>query len=151
MKVYSLITQQRVSRPLAEVFAFFEDPTNLGRLTPADLDFRILTPQPIAMRPGTLIDYTIRILGVRVRWRTLITAYEPPSKFVDEQLRGPYDFWHHTHSFTADGEGTLIADRVCYALPLGSLGRVAHALFVRRQIEAIFAYRAKVITKLFGN
>ena len=151
MKVYSLIKQQRVPRSLSEVFAFFEDPTNLDRLTPADLDFQILTPQPIAMQPGTLIDYTIKILGVRVRWRTLVTAYEPPSKFVDEQLRGPYDFWHHTHSFTANGNGTLIEDRVCYALPLGLLGRLAHALFVRRQLEAIFAYRAEIIAELFGK
>lgn len=101
------------------------------------------------MKVGTLIDYTIKVLGLRVRWTTLITTYNPPHKFVDEQLRGPYSFWHHTHSFGAVAGGTMIIDDVCYALPLGFLGRLAHALVVRRDLESIFRHREKIIAELF--
>lgn len=151
MNTYLLAKEQRVPRPPDEVFAFFEKPENLARITPPWLAFRMVTATPLAMRQGALIDYTIRVMGLAWKWRTLISAYEPPNRFVDEQLKGPYAYWHHTHTFTAVGKETLIRDEVRYRLPFGVLGMVVHALFVRRQLEAIFAYRARVIGRLFDQ
>lgn len=151
MNVYSLVREQHVPYSAEEVFVFFAKPENLQRITPPSLGFRILTPSPITMKEGRLIDYTLRVLGVSVHWRTLITAYEPPYRFVDEQLRGPYRFWHHTHTFREDDEGTVIGDEVRYALPFGPLGRVAHSLYVRRDLERIFEYRSEVIAQVFPD
>ncbi len=149
MKTYTLTAEQFVPRPLAEVFAFFERPENLAKITPPALGFVILTPTPIEMKTGALIDYTIKVMGLRLRWRTLISQYDPPHAFVDEQINGPYRLWQHRHSFREVEGGTLISDKVNYALPMGILGRMAHALFVRRQLQGIFAYRAKVIGEKF--
>ena len=103
------------------------------------------------MRAGALVDYTIRVLGLRMRWTTMITTYDPPMRFVDEQLKGPYSFWHHTHAFVEEDDGTRMVDTVRYALPLGPLGVLAHALVVRRQIRRIFEYRGGVIAGLFES
>lgn len=149
MKVYHLHTEQIVARPLTAVFAFFERPENLARITPASLGFVILTPTPIEMKAGALIDYTIKVMGMRIRWKTLISSYDPPNKFVDEQLKGPYRLWHHTHTFESTNGGTKITDDVRYALPFGVLGRFAHALFVRHDLEKIFKHREKIISELF--
>jgi ligand-binding SRPBCC domain-containing protein len=151
MKPHIFICEQHVPRPLGEVFDFFAKPENLELLTPPELGFTVLTPAPIAMRRGALIDYTIRIFAFRVRWRTMITEYEPQSKFVDEQLLGPYSFWHHTHTFAAVGDGTLIRDEVRYLLPFGPLGRLVRPLLVGPQLEKIFRYRRGVIESLFGT
>ncbi len=151
MKVHVLRRQQVVAQPLERVFQFFSRPENLARLTPDALRFRTLTPSPIVMKPGTMIDYTIRVLGIPVRWKTLITSYDPPRGFVDEQVRGPYAFWFHRHTFFAVDGGTEIIDEVHYALPGGVLAPVAHTVFVRRQIGKIFDYRAKAITRFFEN
>ncbi|MBN1211846.1 MAG: SRPBCC family protein [candidate division Zixibacteria bacterium] len=142
---------QLVKKPLEEVFAFFERPENLSKITPSSLGFEILTPEPIAMQTGAIIDYTVKPLGTRLHWRTLITNYEPPYKFVDVQLKGPYKFWHHTHTFEQTVEGTLITDRVRYILPFGFLGRLAHGLLVKRQLEYIFDYRRRIIEKYFSE
>ena len=138
---YTLHRRQFIAAPRAEVFAFFSRPENLALLTPQDLGFRILTPSPVRMEGGALIDYTIRILGAGIRWTTLVTEYEAPHRFVDVQLRGPYAYWHHAHEFTAIEGGTEMTDTVTYAMPLGVLGSVAHALLVRRKLEAIFDFR----------
>ena len=150
MKVYTLEREQLIHRPLKEVFGFFEDPVNLARITPADLGFVILTPQPIKTQTGAVIDYTIKVLGIRNFWTTLITDYEPPYKFADVQLKGPYRLWHHTHTFEEAPEGTIVRDRVVYVLPFGILGRIAHGLLVKRQLKKIFDYRYRVIERLFG-
>ncbi len=148
--VYRLYRKQRVERPIEEVFAFFERPENLDTITPPSLRFRILTPLPIVMKEGALIDYSVRISGLPVRWTTYIDRYDPPHNFVDVQLRGPYSFWHHTHRFTVAGSNaTLIEDEVLYLLPFGVAGRAAHALWVRRQLEYIFDYRARRYRELF--
>lgn len=150
MRVYTLQAEQVVPKPLDEVFAFFDRPENLEKLTPGSLAFHILTPKPIDMKVGTLIDYTIRIWGVPLHWRTLITTYEPPHRFVDEQLKGPYAMWHHTHTFTEVEGGTKIEDHVRYAMPFGLLGSVVHAVYVRRDLERIFSYRKTIVDELFA-
>lgn len=151
MTIHTLSREQFIPAPVADVFAFFSRPENLAKLTPPELGFLILTPSPIEMKPGALIDYTIRIFGMRARWTTLITAYDPGRSFVDEQLKGPYSFWHHTHRFEEAPGGTMVRDEVRYALPFGPLGRLGHALVVKRQLESIFGYRAKVIGTIFGE
>ncbi len=149
MRVHEFVCEQSVPRPRPEVFDFFARPENLARLTPPWLGFRILTPSPIAMKEGALIDYVVRLGPLPTRWRTLITGYEPPARFVDEQLAGPYSFWHHTHTFVERDGGTLIGDHVRYALPFGPLGEAAHALAIRRQLRAIFAHRRRVLAELY--
>lgn len=151
MKTYTLRREMIVNSPVDEVFAFFERPENLAKITPNSLGFDILTPSPVAMGVGTVIDYTIKILGLRRHWTTLITEYDPPHKFVDIQLKGPYTFWHHTHTFEAADRGTRITDEVRYIVPFGPLGRIANAVIVRRQLERIFSYRTAVIENLFSN
>ena len=150
MKVFTLHRTQRIRRPRSDVFAFFEQPENLARITPPSMGFEILTPPPIIMKEGAVIDYRVRIFGLSRHWRTLITAHDPPHRFVDEQLAGPYRFWHHTHTFEDDGDATVITDDVRYVLPFGPLGRLAHALVVRRQLDKIFAYRERVISTLIA-
>jgi ligand-binding SRPBCC domain-containing protein len=149
MRLYSLDRDQNVPLPPADVFEFFSRPENLARITPESLNFRIITPQPIIMRQGTLIDYTIRVLGFPVHWTTIIEDYQPPHRFVDVQLRGPYKYWHHTHEFSAVPGGTMISDRVRYLLPFEPFSRLAHNVIVRRQLAHIFEHRAKMIKKIF--
>ena len=151
MKPQALISEQFVPRPRDEVFAFFARPENLGTITPPWLDFRILTPSPVPMERGAVIDYVIRLGPLPTRWRTLITHYDPPRLFVDEQLQGPYSFWHHTHDFVEKEGGTLIRDRVLYVLPFGPLGALAGGALIRRQLDAIFAHRRRVIAARFGG
>lgn len=142
--------EQVVPQPRSRVFAFFADAENLERITPASLRFRIVTERPIAMRPGTLIDYRLSLFGVPLSWRTLIEVFEPERVFVDVQLRGPYRVWRHTHQFEDDPRGTRIFDRVEYELPLGPLGDVAHALVVRRTLAHIFDFRRAAVAESFG-
>ena len=137
--------------PLERVFAFFEDPRNLAEITPPWLNFRILNPDSVQMRKGAEIDYQIRWLGIAMNWKTLITEYDPPLRFVDEQARGPYSYWHHEHTFEETPDGVLIHDCVDYKLPLGMLGDIAHAVMVRRQLEGIFDYRESAIRRLLGS
>jgi len=146
-----LTREQVVSRPRAEVFAFFADAQNLERITPVSLRFHIKSPPPIEMRPGTVIDYDLSLFGVRFGWRTVIERFDPPHSFVDVQARGPYRVWRHTHEIDeVPGGGTRIADRVEYELPLGPLGALAHRLFVARQLRRIFDHRRDVIASIFG-
>ena len=147
--VHRLERQQFVPRPRDEVFAFFAEAQNLEMLTPAFLNFRILTPLPLDMRSGTLIDYQIRLGGVPMRWRTRIETFEAPVRFVDVQLAGPYRTWHHVHEFQDAPGGTLVTDRVDYALPFGFLGALAHRLFVRRALKRIFDYRQQRLAEIF--
>ncbi len=151
MKLYTLEREQVIDRPLEQVFAFFAKPENLARITPSKMRFNILTPSPINMRDGTVIDYTIKILGFKVHWRTLIGSYDPPYGFADEQLRGPYSYWHHRHHFEKTESGTRIYDHVTYALPFGFLGRLAHFVLVKRQLQHIFNYRSGVIREIFAQ
>jgi ligand-binding SRPBCC domain-containing protein len=141
MKTYSLHREQWIPRSLPTVFDFFARAENLGRITPPWLHFRIHAPLPLELCVGAHIDYTIRLAGLPLGWRTRIASWEPQRRFVDVQERGPYALWEHTHEFAAHGDGVLVADRVRYALPFGVLGRTAHALAVRAALSAIFDYR----------
>jgi ligand-binding SRPBCC domain-containing protein len=143
--------EQLVPLPIEEVFQFFSDAGNLQEITPAFLDFRVLTPRPIEIRRGTLLDYRLKWHGFPLRWRTKILEWNPPHSFVDFQLKGPYRLWHHTHTFTARDGGTLMVDKVNYELPLGPLGELAHTLKVRKDVEGIFAFRRERIAQIFST
>jgi ligand-binding SRPBCC domain-containing protein len=143
-----LTREQHLPGKPAEVFGFFGDALNLERITPAWLSFRVTTPKPIEMGPGTLIEYRLRLHGVPLRWLTRIEVWEPPHRFVDRQLRGPYSRWVHEHTFAADGpDATLMRDRVEYSLPLGPLGAIADVVLVRRDLARIFDHRAARVAR----
>ena len=148
MKEFTLQTELWLPRPRDEIFPFFAEARNLETLTPPWLNFEVLTPMPIVMRAGTLIDYRIRVHGISIRWRTEIAEWQPPHRFVDVQLRGPYTLWHHTHTFEERDGGTLCADRIRYR-PRG--GALINWLFVRRDVERIFRYRQQRMKELFGS
>lgn len=133
---------------IAHVFAFFADAGNLESITPPLLRFRILTPTPIEMREGTLIDYRLRLRGVPIRWRTRISVWRPPHRFVDEQVRGPYRLWRHEHTFEPVSAGTLCRDVVHYR-HWG--GPIAERLIVRPDLERIFDYRAGRLREIFAD
>jgi len=145
---YSLHRELWVPLPLHEVFDFFSCPENLERITPPWMRFRILTPRPIAMKPGATIAYALRVRGIPMRWLTEIEQWNPPYEFVDVQAKGPYKLWRHTHRFSASRGGTLIEDRVEYALPFGPLGRLAHWLQVARDLQQIFDFRTQQVQSL---
>ena len=146
-KAHRLEREQLLPGTPEEVFPFFADARNLQAITPAFLGFRILTPLPIEMREGALIDYSLSFFGLPVRWRTRISVWEPGVRFVDEQLSGPYALWRHTHSFERRGAGTLMRDVVEYREPLGPLGTIAHHLFVARTLERIFDFRSEAVDR----
>jgi ligand-binding SRPBCC domain-containing protein len=151
MTIHTLRREQVLDAPPDAVFAFFADPFNLEAITPPLLRFSVVTPAPIAMGVGTFIQYRLRLRGVPVRWDTLIAAWQPPWRFADVQVRGPYRLWHHTHELSAlDRDRTLMRDSVRYALGFGPLGALAHRLVVRRDLEAIFAYRARRVPQLLS-
>ena len=144
-EIFTLAACMTLPRPRTEVFTFFADPGNLETLTPPWLRFHILTPQPVIMRVGALIDYRLRVHGLPVRWQSEITAWEPPVRFVDEQRRGPYRVWIHEHTFEEGDGGTEVWDRVRYIV-LG--GRLVNRLLVRRDLRAIFSFRQKRLREI---
>ena len=153
MQIHVLEREQRLPGPPDAVFGFFADARNLEAITPPLLRFRVVTPDPIEMRVGTLIQYRLRLRGVPVNWLTTIQAWEPPHRFVDVQLRGPYALWHHTHDLREDPDDpdtTIMRDTVRYAIGFGPVGELAHRLLVRRDLEAIFAFRHEAVAKQFG-
>jgi ligand-binding SRPBCC domain-containing protein len=150
VRAHLLERSQRLPRAPEDVFPFFADAFNLQAITPAWLHFRVLTPQPLEMAAGTLLEYRLRLHGLPLRWLTRIEVWEPPVRFADVQVRGPYRLWHHTHTFEPSGAGTLMGDRVRYALPLGPVGEVAHAALVRRDLERIFAFRHAAVRERLG-
>ena len=151
MKTFQLNKTQVINDSIDNVFDFFSKPENLKIITPEKLSFNILTPAPIDMNKGTVIDYTIRLFGIPVHWRTLITKYNPPYEFVDEQIKGPYNFWHHTHKFKKVDGGVEISDRVIYSIPMGIIGSVLHFIWIKRDLEKIFLHRKEVIENILVN
>lgn len=151
MKTYNINTKQIIKRPLDDVFEFFSRPENLEKITPKNLAFKILTPKPLVMKQGAVIDYTIKLFKMPIHWRTLITSYEPNHMFVDEQMKGPYSLWHHTHIFKETDEGVEILDNVVYAIPFGIIGRILHYLWIKRDLKNIFEYRKTIINQVFST
>jgi|TARA_B100001146_G_scaffold219765_1_gene227457 ligand-binding SRPBCC domain-containing protein len=151
MKIHEEVITQTISRPAQDVFLFFSRPENLAVITPAKLGFKILTPEPIEMTKGKVIDYAIRLFGFPVYWRTLITDYNPPFRFVDKQIKGPYVLWHHTHTFKEVAGGVEIIDQVRYSIPFGILGEMLHRLWIKKDIKHIFEHRKQIIEDLFSS
>lgn len=151
MAEHTLRTALTLNLPREQVFDFFADAANLERITPPQLNFHILTPQPIEIAKGTLIDYQLKLRGFPIKWRTEISEWNPPFSFVDQQLSGPYKQWIHKHTFTeVDAETTLIEDEVRYRLPVEPLGDIAHFI-VRSELDKIFAFRQKTVAELLAG
>lgn len=148
MKVHEFQCELWLPQPRDRVFSFFSDPANLDDITPPWLSFKIVTPLPVSMKEGALIDYRLRVRGFPLRWRSKITRWNPPESFVDEQLVGPYRLWHHEHTFLPIGGGTLVRDQVRYATPLDAL---VHRFFVRPDIERIFEFRTQELRRHFSK
>jgi ligand-binding SRPBCC domain-containing protein len=148
MKLREFQTELWLPLPPEELFPFFADSAHLDAITPPWLHFRTVTPPPIAMREGALIDYKLRVRGIPLRWRTRINVWQPPHRFVDEQLRGPYRQWIHEHAFEPRDGGTLTRDVVRYAVPFDF---IAHRWLVRPDIEKIFQFRAEALRHWFTS
>jgi ligand-binding SRPBCC domain-containing protein len=149
MQPHTIIRKTIIKRPLEEVFQFFSKAENLNLLTPPELSFKILTPLPIKMQAGTLIDYRIKLNGIPFNWRTEISTWKVNECFVDQQLKGPYKIWHHTHSFTAVKEGTLMIDEVKYLSPGWILEPLIEKFFIKKKVEGIFDYRNSKLKEIF--
>uniref|UniRef100_Q01V94 Cyclase/dehydrase n=1 Tax=Solibacter usitatus (strain Ellin6076) TaxID=234267 RepID=Q01V94_SOLUE len=150
MAIHTLHREQLIPLPLGEVFPFFADARNLETITPSWLNFQILTPQPIAMRVGVILDYRLRWHGLPIVWKTEIVEWKAPQSFTDLQIRGPYRLWRHVHTFAAEAGGTRVTDHVTYELPLGLLGELARVIMVRRDLERVFDFRANAIKALLS-
>ncbi len=145
MKTFTLSTELLIEKPIDEVFSYFSDAHNLVEITPPKMKLVVLTPPPIEMQIGTLIDYRLKLKGIPIRWQSEITEWNPPHKFVDEQRKGPYRAWIHTHIFHEAEQGTIVEDRVEYAV-LG--GQIVDKLFVRPDLQKIFEYRSKRLQEI---
>jgi ligand-binding SRPBCC domain-containing protein len=150
MQTYHLRCELIAECELLDTFEVFKNPLNLAEITPGWLNFQVIT-KDVEMRKGAEIEYNIRWLGLPMHWKTLIAEYDPPHSFVDAQIEGPYSLWRHHHTFEATADGTKVGDHVEYALPLGKLGEIAHALMVKKQLEAIFKFRQREIGRLLGG
>jgi ligand-binding SRPBCC domain-containing protein len=155
VRIHVLRREQRLEGSPEEVFPFFADARNLEAITPPLLRFRVLTPEPIEMRVGTCVQYRLRVHGIPIRWDATIQDWSPPHRFVDVQVRGPYALWHHTHEFApitgSHPPGTLMTDTVRYAIGFGPLGELVRRALVRRDLDAIFAFRAAQVPVLGGS
>jgi len=150
--IYTLEVKQFVPISVTEAWEFFSSPGNLSKITPEHMGFKITSGKPGKMYSGQIITYKVSpVPGIKTNWTTEITHVSEGKYFVDEQRFGPYRMWHHEHHFEAQNGGVLMTDRVSYKLPLGVLGRIAHFIFVKKQLEQIFSYREKQLEKLFGS
>ena len=150
MKVNKIEYKQKIyNHSIDDVFSFFSKPENLSKITPSRLGFYIKTPSPIVMKSGQLIDYIIKIVGLPVHWRTLITEYQSPHLFVDQQIKGPYSLWHHKHLFKEIENGVEICDIIHYSVPLGFIGSIVNTLWIKKDLDSIFKYRYQVINDIF--
>jgi ligand-binding SRPBCC domain-containing protein len=150
MADHVLETRLWLARPRPQVFAFFADPAHLAHVSPPALRLRLLTPVA-ALAAGSVVDFRVRWLGLPLRWRAYIREFDPPYRFVDVQVRGPWARWEHRHRFLEEDDGTWMEDRVTYRLPLGPLGRALHAALVHRQLRAAWAFRQARVAELLGG
>jgi ligand-binding SRPBCC domain-containing protein len=153
MKIYTLTRTQTLPLSLAEAWDFFSSPANLEKITPEHMGFKILYKSGgNKMYAGQLIRYIVNVLPfIPMHWVTEITHVSEPTYFVDEQRFGPYALWHHQHRFKETEDGVEMTDEVNYAIPLGVLGRVAHALFVKREVNRIFNHRYATLEAYFSK
>jgi ligand-binding SRPBCC domain-containing protein len=150
MHIYTLRSQMLTECSLQETFEIFNNPYNLAKITPPWLNFKVVS-EGLQMRKGAEIEYDIRWMGLPMYWKSLISEYEPPFLFVDEQVKGPYSIWKHRHTFEATPAGTKVGDEVKYALPLGFLGTLTHAVMVKKQLTAIFNFRQQALREMLGG
>lgn len=150
--MYKFKTEQILPISLQQAWEFFSSPANLSRITPPELDFKVLSPiNNGAITKGMIIDYKVRpLLNIPVHWQTEIGEVKPKEYFTDRQLKGPYKQWIHNHRFIEVNGGVLVQDEVVYELPLGFLGKIVHSLVVKKKIEKIFDHRKRVLNKLFS-
>ena len=148
-KIYTFYKEQFVPSDLDTVFEFFSRPENLEKITPSSMGFNIITPTPIDMKEGAIIDYTVKIMAVPMRWRTMITSYKKNEYFVDEQLKGPYSYWYHKHTFKEVEGGVLIIDEITYALPIQAFRLIVHPVLIKPQLNQIFNFRFQTIKDKF--
>ena len=149
-KARQMVREQALYRSMDEVFEFFSNAENLGRITPDFMNFKIVTPLPIEMKQGAIIDYKIRLYGVPMKWKTHIAEWKWGSHFVDEQQKGPFALWHHLHAFEERDGVVWMKDTVNYRAPLGPLGGLAHVAMVDRTVKKIFDHRFKIVEDLLG-
>ncbi|NQV35671.1 MAG: SRPBCC family protein [Phycisphaeraceae bacterium] len=149
--MYTLKRSITVPGTVDTVFEFFNRPENLERLTPDSLKFSMLTPSPVCMHNGAVFDYTIGLFGIPMRWTSVITNYDPPHQFVDIQLKGPYAFWHHRHSFESKGDEVEVTDEIHYEIGMWFIGNWLIKPFIQRQLNTIFSYRSHAIEALFQH
>ncbi len=150
MKPHILIRETLLNGSMEDVFEFFSKAENLNVITPPVLGFKIITPLPVDMKKGTVIDYKIKLNGIPFNWRTEITKWDPPHCFEDTQIKGPYKVWIHEHKFEARNEKTFMTDTVRYLSPGGPLEFIPHNLFVKKKVNFIFDYRQKIFDELFS-
>jgi len=151
MLVYTLECEMIAAKSVEYTFGLFENPYNLAKMTPPELGFQVTSTETVEMRRFAEIEYRIKWLGLPMHWKTLITEYEPPFLFEDEQAKGPFALWRHRHTFLPTDQGTKVADHVDYVLPFGPLGRLAHGLIVGEQLKKIFRYRQDKLSELLGG
>ena len=147
--MHILTTTTVINKPLSEIFEFFSNAENLNKITPPDMQFKILTPLPIIIKKGTLIDYKIKVNGIPFNWQTEITEWEPNKRFIDKQLKGPYRVWIHEHTFEEKDGKTIMNDHVQFLSPGWFLEPIINKLFIEKKVKGIFAYREKILTNLF--
>ena len=150
MKKYTIRFEQFIDLPIEDVFNFFSKPENLSLITPPRLHFKILTPTPVPMQKGQSIDYILTIMYLfKILWTSLIQEYNRPHNLVDTQIKGPYSYWHHTHSFVSHQNGTIIKDCVIYSVPFGIIGALLNTIYIKYDLNSIFKYRHKILDQIF--
>jgi ligand-binding SRPBCC domain-containing protein len=151
LKIYELRRKVSLPAPVEDVFTFFSDAENLNLITPPWLYFKILTPLPIKMEKNAIIDYSIKLVSLKLIWKTEIIEWEPPHRFLDRQIKGPYRVWEHTHLFERHQGGTRMTDIVRYAVPGFVLAPLVHFLFVKPRLTKIFDFREQRMRALFTS
>ena len=151
MENFTIYRSQFIDKPRDVVFSFFSKPENLEYITPPYLHFKIMNTLPVSMKEGQIINYKLRIRGISIKWSSLIKSYSPPFNFIDEQIKGPYSVWHHTHEFIEEKNGTRIIDNIIYKIPLGFIGKLINHFWVAKDLEKIFNYRQDKVNEFFKN
>lgn len=149
MRPHRFEVETILKKPITDVFDFFSQAKNLDLLTPPELEFKIITPLPIQMKAGIFIDYRLKLHGIPFLWKTEITCWEPPFRFIDKQVKGPYRIWNHEHCFVETSEGTLMTDIVEYLAPGLFLEPIIQKLYIRKKVESIFAFRRQKLLNVF--